>query len=231
MKINPDFIRFGCVLLYLLAGTGSAQRITFQSLPDGWSVRGKPFTQAAIFKIQDDPETPGHRWLSGTSDNASATLTSGGPLDIDLEKTPILRWRWRATVLPQGADGRDPKKDDQAIGLYISAGSRFKQQAIAYCWQTQPPAGAEGMVQSARILTVKWIALRDESHADGKTFFIEERNLAEDFKKHFGYMPARIGIGISCNSQYTGTRSEAQLDWIEFVETPGAAPTFDTAFD
>jgi len=231
MKTAGHSIRCGCVLFCLLAGTASAQRITFQSLPAGWTVRGKPFTKAAIFEIQDDPATPGHRWLSGISDNASATLTSGGPLDIDLKKTPILRWRWRATVLPQGGDGRDPEKDDQAIGIYISSGGRFKQQSIAYCWETQPPAGSEGTVQCARILAVKWIALRDESHADGETFFIEERNLAEDFKKAFGDIPDRIGIGISCNSQYTGTRSEAQLDWIEFVETPVAAPVSETTFD
>ena len=231
MKTAGHSIRCGCILFCLLAITASAQRITFQSLPDGWTVRGKPFTKAAVFEIQDDPAAPGHRWLSGTSDNASATLTSGGSLDIDLKKTPILRWRWRATVLPKGGDGRDPKKDDQAIGLYISSGGRFKQQSIAYCWETQPPAGSEGTVQCARILTVRWIALRDESHTDGETFFIEERNLAADFKKAFGDIPDRIGIGISCNSQYTGTRSEAQLDWIEFVEAPVAAPISDTTCD
>jgi len=152
-----------------------------------------------------------------SADKASASLLSGDALSVDLKKTPILRWRWRATVLPTGADARNPDKDDQAIGIYISSGSRFRQQSIAYRWETQPPAGAEGSVQYAKVVTIKWFALRDESHMDGQTFFTEERNVAEDFEKAFGSVPERIGIGISCNSQYTGSKAEAQLDWIEFV--------------
>ncbi len=218
MNTIAHTIRRGCALLCLFACTAPAQRITFQTLPTGWTVRKKLFTNASVFEIHDDPSAEGHRWLSATSDNASATLTSDTLLDIDLNKTPILRWRWRATVLPHGGDGRNPKKDDQAIGLYINSGSRFKQQSIAYRWETKTPAGSEGTVQYAKIIAVKWFAVRDENHTDGKTFFIEERNLAEDFKQAFGTIPDRIGIGICCNSQYTGTRSEAQLDWIEFAE-------------
>lgn len=215
MKPTEYLTILGIILLSLPAG---AQRISFATLPPGWSVENKPFTKASVFQIQNDPNNPDHRWLSATSADASASLISGAPLTVDLKKTPIMRWRWRATVLPPGGDGRDPKKDDQAIGIYISSGSRFKQRSIAYRWETQTPSGSTGAVQYARIIAVKWFALRDYTHADGQTFFIEERNLAEDFKHAFGEVPDQIGIGISCNSQYTRTRSEAQLDWIEFVE-------------
>jgi hypothetical protein len=215
MKSATYFVLCGCALF---CSSSAAQRITFDAIPSGWDVQGKPFTRAAVFTIQDDPEQPGHCWLSMTADKASASLLSGSTLSVDLKKTPILRWRWRVTVLPSGADGRDPKKDDQAIGLYISSGSRFKQQSIAYRWETQPPSGADGFARyAAGTVSIKWFALRDESHADGKTFFIEERNVAEDFQKAFGAVPERIGLGISCNSQYTGSSAEAQLDWIEFV--------------
>jgi hypothetical protein len=223
MKTAGTSVIGACVLFCLSAGIATAQCITFHTIPPDWTVLGKPFTKASVFEIRNNPATPGHRWLSMNSDQASASLISGGPLPIDLKKTPILRWRWRATVLPPNADGRDPDKDDQAIGLYISSGNRFKQQAVAYRWETQTPAGSEGVVQYANIITVKWIALRDKSHVDGETFFIEERNLAEDFKKAFGEIPDRIGVGISCNSQYTGSKSEAQLDWIEFCAPVPAA--------
>jgi hypothetical protein len=215
MKTAAYSVLCGCALL---CSPASARRITFDTIPSGWDVQGKPFTREAVFTIQDDPEQPGHRWLSMTADKASASLLSGSILNVDLKKTPILRWRWRVTVLPSGADGRDPKKDDQAIGLYISSGSRFKQQSIAYRWETQPPSGADGFARyAAGTVSIKWFALRDESHADGKTFFVEERNVAEDFQKAFGAIPERIGLGISCNSQYTGSSAEAQLDWVEFV--------------
>jgi len=208
----------GLVLFGLSVSTTFAQRITFDTMPPDWTVKGKPFTRDAVFEIQKDPSDPSHHWLSMTADKATASLLSGGTLNVDLKKTPILRWRWRTTVLPTGADGRDPEKDDQAIGIYISSGPRFKQQSIAYRWETQPPAGTDGFARYAGgAVSIKWFALRDKSHADGKTFFTEERNLAEDFQKAFGAIPEKIGIGISCNSQYTGSRAEAQLDWIEFV--------------
>jgi hypothetical protein len=214
MKTAAYSVLCGCALF---CSSAAAQRITFDAIPSGWDVQGKPFTKAAVFKIETDPAMPEHRWLSMSADNATASLVSG-TLNVDLKKTPIMRWRWRVTVLPTGADGRDPAKDDQAIGLYISSGGRFKQQSIAYRWETQPPAGADGSAKYAKgIVSIRWFALRDQSHTDGQTFFVEERNLAEDFQKAFGAVPERIGLGISCNSQYTGSSAEAQLDWVEFV--------------
>jgi len=217
MKTPAYSLLCGCALFGLSISTAVAQRITFDTIPENWDVQGKPFTKATVFEIQDDPGNPGHKWLSMTAEKASASLLSDGALDVDLKKTPILRWRWRVTAFPLGADGRDPKKDDQAIGLYVSSGTMFKQQTIAYRWETLPPVGAEGTVQYAKLFTIKWFALRDQSHVDGQSFFVEERNVAEDFEKTFGSIPDQIGLGISCNSQYTDSRSEAQLDWIEFV--------------
>lgn len=221
MKAAGYFLIFTGVLSCFFTGRAAAQRITFDALPADWVILGKPFTRAPSFEIKDNPAEPGRRWLSMTSDNASGSLISGDPLPVDLKKTPIMRWRWRATALPPGGDGRDPKADDQAIGIYVSSGNRTKQQSVAYRWETQTPVGAEGTAQYAKIIAVKWFALRDQSHADGETFFIEERNVAEDFKKTFGSIPDQIAIGISCNSQYTDSASAAQLDWIEFCS---AAP-------
>jgi hypothetical protein len=36
---------------------------------------------------------------------------------VDLKKTPVLRWRWKAVRLPKGADGRGAVKDDQAVAI------------------------------------------------------------------------------------------------------------------
>jgi hypothetical protein len=214
MKTAGYSLLCASLLSILSAGKSPAQHIAFDAIPAGWTVEGKPLTKKSVFTIEDQR-------LTLRSDRASGTLTSGGALTVDLKKTPVIRWRWRATVLPAGADGRDPAKDDQAVGIYISAGTAFKQQSLAYRWETETPAGTQGKIQYAKIISVRWFALRDKSHADSQTFFIEERNLAEDFKAAFGFVPEQIGIGISCNSQYTGTRSEAQLDWIEFCAPGG----------
>lgn len=212
-----------CILAALVypvisgADTGPGWRLAFDIMPANWAVQGKPFTKAAVFQIAADPTNAALHWLSMTADQSSASLKTSDSVPVDLNKAPIMRWCWRATTLPTGADGRDPKKDDQAIGLYISSGGLFKQQSIAYRWETETPVGTEGDAQYAKVVRVHWLALRNKNDVDGKTFYIEERNVAEDYRKAFGSVPDKIGIGISCNSQYTASQADAQLEWIEFL--------------
>ncbi len=193
----------------------------FDVLPKGWEVKGKPGTKAAEFYIEKS-EDGIESWLGMRSDNATATFAVDLD-DIDLTKTPLLKWRWRVTVFPTEADGREPKKDDQAIGIYISEGSRLRQKSLAYRWETETPVGEEGSAKyGLGVVTVKWISLRNKNDADGETFFEEERNLAEDFEKAFGYIPKKFNISISCNSQYTNSKAEAQLDWIKICSQSAA---------
>jgi hypothetical protein len=188
-------------------------RVEFRAMSPKWEVRGKPGVKNATFEIAQ-PEGCATSCLVMKSDNASASLLIEVGA-VDLKQTPILRWRWRVTEYPKAADGRDPAKDDQAIGIYVNTGSMLNQKSIAY------PVGSTGMVTyAAGMVKVKWFALRNQKNGDGKTFLVEERNLAEDLKTAFDALPGKIGIGISCNSQYTGTKAEANLDWIELVPLP-----------
>ncbi len=190
-------------------------------MPDGWQVKTKPGVKAAVFSVSKDKES-GTTFLNMRADNASGTFMITLK-KIDLEKNPVLRWKWRVTTFPTDADGRESGKDDQAIGIYISYGGMFRQRSVAYRWETETPADAEGSAKYAGgMMQVKWICLRNKNDGDGKQFFIEERNVAEELKKAFGTIPEEFGVGVSCNSQYTGTAAEAQLDWIEL--RPGPLP-------
>ncbi|MBU4460399.1 MAG: DUF3047 domain-containing protein, partial [Verrucomicrobia bacterium] len=74
---------------------------------------------------------------------------------------------------------------------------------------------------AAGIVKVHWIALRNKD--SGGKFTIEERNVAADWKSMVGSdAPKSITLSVSCNSQYTGAKAAAELDWIEF--RPAAAP-------
>lgn len=191
-------------------------REEFKALAPDWEVRGKPGVKTATFQVAQ-PADCDHPCLMMAADQASASLL----MEVrrgDLNKTPILRWCWRVTEFPQNADGRDPAKDDQAIGIYVNSGSMINQKSIAYRWETDTPVGTNGMAKYAGgLVKVQWFSLRNRKDGDGKTFLIEERNVAEDFKAAFGSIPSKIGIGISCNSQYTASRAAAQLDWIELI--------------
>lgn len=205
------------------AGEGAVSapvwRQTFADMPSDWEVQGKPGVAKAVFAAGFADGT--NRVLRMTADKASGTFKSG-KLAVDLNKTPVMRWCWKAVTLPDGGDGRSGKSDDQAIGLYVSAGGMFSQQSVAFRWETETPKGAEGRAKyGAGIVSISWHCLRNKSDLGTNGWFVEEANVGEAFQKAFGAVPARVGFGVSCNSQYTGTKAEALLDWVEFA--PAAA--------
>ena len=183
-------------------------------LPEGWDIKTKPRTKPADISVKASKKSDHVLYLE-SDDSSSATLAR---LDeIDLNETPILRWRWRATVLPQGADGRNKKTDDQAMGIYVGTGNMLRKKSVSYHWDTVTPDGSKGKAAyGAGTVLVKWYTLRNEKDIKNGQWCIEERNCAEDFKESWGFVPKKIYISIACNSQYTGGKSVAELDWIEF---------------
>jgi len=202
----------------IIAETIPPVRVSFETMPPDWDVKGVPGRTKAEFTAGHKDGT--NQVLRMTSDNATATLKSG-KLGVDLNKTPIMRWRWKAVKLPAGADGSNEKLDDQAIGLYVSAGSMMRQKCVAYRWETDTPTGVTGRAKYAGgIVNLFWISVRnkdDLANAEGDGWRIDSANVAEDFKKAFEEIPDSVGLGISCNSQFTGTKAEALLDWVEFL--------------
>lgn len=197
---------------------GAPWRQNFTNMPSSWSVEGKPTVSKAVFcaGYADGSNCV----LRMTADNASATLKSD-KLPVDLAKTPIMRWRWKAVTLPAGGDGRKSETDDQAIGIYVSSGGWFSQQSVAFRWETVTPRGISGRAKyGGGVMSIYWVCLRNQDDLKGDAWHVEEVNLAEAYRKAFGKVPDRIGLGISCNSQYTGTKAEALLDWVEFVAAP-----------
>lgn len=190
------------------------------SIPEGWKIRNKPGTPPAVFLIEED-KTAGISFLDMKADEASASILSR-PDGVNAEKTPVLKWSWKAFQLPKGADGREKSKDDQAIGIYVGTGSMLNNKSISYRWDTDTPKGAEGTVSyGGGIVKVKWITLRNSEDMAAGKWLVEERNWAEDFNKAWGFYPEKIYLSVSCNSQYTNSKAEAGLAWIEFLSRAG----------
>ena len=136
---------------------------------------------------------------------------------VDLKKTPIMRWRWRLLNYPNGADGRDPEKDDQPIAVYLGTNAGFfKKKSIAYRWEDITPQGYEGTVTYAGVLSVHFITMRNNTTKAGE-WITEERNVAEDFKRVYGKVPREFALSVIGNSQYTKSNTVAELDFIEFI--------------
>ncbi|MFA6078258.1 MAG: DUF3047 domain-containing protein [Candidatus Omnitrophota bacterium] len=194
----------------------AAPAMVTSPLPDEWKVQKKPGTRSAVFSLKTDP-AKGDSFLHMEADNASASIIRSID-NVDISKTPVLRWRWRAVELPVDADGRVKTKDDQAIGIYAGAGSKLNNKSISYRWDTITPKGSEGnCAYGMGTIKVKWYTLRNKEDLEPGKWYAEERNVAEDFKNAWGVYPDKIYLSVSCNSQYTKSRAEADLDHIEFT--------------
>ncbi len=135
----------------------------------------------------------------------------------DLRKYPVLRWRWRVRNLPPGADGRNPKLDDQAAVLYMGSGGLAMRKVVAFRWETETPLDYVGrVVYAGGIVTVQYRCLRNRTSPLNE--WVEESvNVAEFFEKTYGYLPGpeEYVLSFGANSQYTKSHTFAEFDFVE----------------
>jgi hypothetical protein len=145
---------------------------------------------------------------------------------VDLAKTPVLEWRWKAVTLPVGGDARRRETTDQAAQVYV-AWPRFpallRSRVLGYVWDTTVPAGT--MLPSRKTGTVTFFVLRS-GPADLGRWLTERRNVREDFERAYGEAPPEGPAAVSLSTDANDTRSTAAALYgrIAFVApTAGAA--------
>ena len=141
----------------------------------GWTYKGKFATDDADFSIQT---VDGVKVLRMVSKKGTGSLLYDIS-KVNLKKYPYMRWKWRVDVLPRNADGDDPDRDDQAIGIYVGSGSTFSQNSIALRWETKTGKGKTGFVKYGMgAVKVHWRCIRNEK--DGlKRWYVYECNIYE----------------------------------------------------
>lgn len=193
-------------------------------LPDDWEYQaGKMFVPRTQFIIRAEESASGGRVLSVETNRSTGVMMFMLSDHVDLEKTPILRWRWRVHHLPVNGDGRFAKLDDQPVALYFGAGGALSRRSIGYRWENLTPVGT---VWDTSLLggsvKIEHRCLRNFQTPAGE-WVVEERNVAEDFRRKFGYLPKTFVISIGGNSQYTGSVTRAEIDFFEMA--PALLPT------
>jgi hypothetical protein len=128
----------------------------------------------------------------------------GRPLKVDVRRTPWVVWEWKPLVLPDGADARDRRRNDQAARLMIVFEGL---KAVAYLWDTSAPVGAEVQPDELEIFQRVLIVVRSGGSGLGR-WERERRNVYKDYVRVFGEEPRSTNwIGFESHSNDTGTRS------------------------
>ena len=214
----------GRAALVLLAATlliGAAARASvrvdnWDTLPPGpvdlsvWRVY--PFTDSSNFK-----EAPaivvndGRRALLLRTN--SEAMRIGRPMKVDLKATPWLTWEWKALELPDHADVRDPKRNDQGARIMLMFEG---MKGILYLWDTEAPVGTERRPDELDIFDRVLIVVRSGGEGLGR-WRRERRDVLADYRRIFGETPRPIKwVGFEAHSNDTRSRSAAMFGTVMF---------------
>jgi hypothetical protein len=188
-----------------------------QTLKDNWKFDGSRFlVPRTKFSIISEPTASAGKIMVVEANKATGVMLSA-PSKVDLIKTPVMRWRWRV-VNPVVLKAGEKEPDDQAAVVYFGDGTLLKQRCVGYRWEVGTPLDTNGRERyAAGMMTVDHTTIRNRTTPVGQ-WVIEERNVVEDYRKAYGKMPdSYFIISVGANSQYTGSSTRAEIDFIEFI--------------
>jgi hypothetical protein len=159
------------------------------------------------------------------------------PLDIDLDKTPVLCWRWRIDAPLKNADMTTKAGDDYAARVYLSfdvppdtlglgtrlalklaralRGNQVPDAAINYLWDNRHAVGV--WQPNAYTERTRMRVLRSGAAHAGR-WVDERRDVAADFRHAFGHAPARLtGLAVASDTDNTGEEARAGFADFRFV--------------
>ena len=213
-------IEFLFVFLFLFwaesLGAQTLIRFHFESdevgkVPSAWASRD-PQNMAKVYSIQEEG---GNKFLH--ADARAISIQFGVEKKWELKDFPILRWRWRAWIFPEGTDERKKSGNDNVLSVYVVFGGWPIPQAIKYVWSDTLPAGR--VLDSPHSGKTKIVVVR--SGREGRGNWVEqERDLLADYRHLWGEShanPTARGILLLTDSDSTRTHAVGDYDDIAVV--------------
>lgn len=232
---TPQLAAEDCVVLEDFSSS------TPNSFPNGWTPREK--SGAGIYAVMKDGDTLFVRARAAGTKAVGNGVEADRPVKWDIEKYPILRWRWRARAFPRGAD-EHKGKDDSALGVYIgfcppediafcersvrgqlgvadslSLAKTFLSKGVGslkYIWSERLPKGFE--FERSR----KMVKVLESGAPANRDQWVEERiDIASDYRRRFRATkllnPAGLAILTdSDDTQAIDAASQAEGDYADF---------------
>jgi hypothetical protein len=136
---------------------------------------------------------------------------------IDLERTPVLRWRWKVAQVYSDVREREKKGDDFPARVYVVLGSGralSRTRSVVYVWASAEPQGSDW--PSAYTKQARVVALRSGASGAGR-WHEERRDVRADFKRYFGIdVTAADGVAIMSDCDDAGGATRAWYGDVRF---------------
>ena len=137
---------------------------------------------------------------------------------VDPATQPRLTWSWKVTRLPSEGDARDPRRNDQAIGLYVVfprwPAPLTTSEVLGYVWDSTAPVGTVVTLEKAP--NVRLIVV-DSGRAALGHWRQHDRDVVRDYVSVFGGPPGRVGkLAIMADADHTRGLGEALVADLRF---------------
>ena len=194
------------------------------SLPDAWLNRDGdaiPATYSGKDRQEyqyEIVEEEGNRFLRYMGSNAKhLNFPLRNRPNLDLTETPILRWRWRAHELPNGANERDDRLNDTAASVYVvyEMGRVLIQRvpkSVRFTWSSSVRVG-EGF---DKLYGNQWIFVQESGGDTLGEWITEEVDLEALYKTLFGDKVPKKPLALLILSDANSTQTSAAADYDDF---------------
>jgi hypothetical protein len=203
-----------------------------QPMPRGWEVmkinESKKLTE---YRLVDDAGVVVLHAVSAQAASAVGQYTA-----IDLEKTPVVEWRWKINHLINTADMESARTEDSPVRLVFAFDGDVKKLPFAdrasgavakslsgkdlpfatlmYVWANAAPV--DKIIRNPHTGQIRMIVASSGGAGVGKWQSLS-RNLREDYKRAFGEYPGKmLSYGVMTDTDNTGESVEAWYGDIVF---------------
>src|SRR5262249_7032097 len=201
-------------------------------LPGGWEVmRINPRKKLTEYELVEDGGTV---VLHAASNVCSSGLAQR--MAVDLDKTPVVEWRWKIAHLIDGADMETARGEDSPARIVITfdgdinklpvneratasvakslSGQELPYATLMYVWANDGPM--DRIIRNPHTGRARMIVVQSGPAGVGK-WLTYSRNVRDDFKRAFGENPGRmLTYGVLTDSDNTGESAEAWYGDIVF---------------
>ena len=220
MKSKAGIIIGALIIFFILRPSDLPAQVLFHlnfardevgKFPAGWSSRDEE-NKGRVYSIQAED---GHRFLH--ADARAMSVQIGYEKKWEVKDFPILRWRWRARIFPEGTDERKKSGNDNVLSVYVVFGGWPIPRAIKYVWSDTLSAGT--VLDSPHSGRTKVIVVRSGREGKGK-WVEEERDVLADYLRLWDESrtnPTARGILLLTDSDSTQTRASGDYDDISIL--------------
>jgi len=229
---TPDLLRVGFFSEFSPSG----------DLPEGWEqIRFGENESSTTYALTQAESTV---VVQARSDNGASALITRQR--VNLNRYPILEWRWMVESFPEGADVAKNTTDDAAARIYVTFDyddlgvvdrlklmllrrvgySEAPSRALNYLWATR--LDRDEVQGSSYTDQIQMLAVRSGSRQVGQ-WVRERRNVLADYRRVFGEDPPPVnGVAIMTDTDNTGSTAKAYYGDIVFRKPSDGREGLDT---